>query len=470
MAWTLSQLVEATNGVLTGELLGEDPIRFDSVSTDTRSLKSGALYVALKGAHFDGHAFIAEAVKQGAVAVLISEPVETIVPSVLVEDTRIALGEFAAWHRQQMQLKALIGVTGSNGKTTTKALLANILAKQAQVLATAGNLNNDYGLPRTLLELTSSDEYAVIEMGANHHREIHYLTNIARPDVAVITLAAGAHLEGFGSLEGVIETKGEIMDGLKPGGTIVLNTDSPGFEVWCAKAKRLDLNVLSFGESEQANVRLAAFQQNHDRIHFTLRLTGLDGLGSERSVQASMPMLGFHNAMNAAAAVAACLAAGLTWEQIQPGLEDFDGVAGRLQKSVLPQGVLIDDTYNANPASVKAAIRTLTGLPGDSVACLGAMAELGAESQSLHEEVARYAKEKGMTSLLVFGVAAQSMPEAFGEGGEYFETQEALIARALELIEQNQVQNVLVKGSRSTQMEKVSQAIVATVADRKGNG
>ncbi|KUJ74718.1 UDP-N-acetylmuramoylalanyl-D-glutamyl-2, 6-diaminopimelate--D-alanyl-D-alanine ligase [Thiomicrospira sp. XS5] len=468
MAWTLSQLVDATSGVLTGELLGEDPIRFDSVSTDTRTLKSGALYVALKGANFDGHAFIAEAVKQGAVAVLISEPVETIVPSVLVEDTRIALGEFAAWHRQQMQLKALIGVTGSNGKTTTKALLANILAKQAQVLATAGNLNNDYGLPRTLLELTSSDDYAVIEMGANHHREIHYLTKIARPDVAVITLAAGAHLEGFGSLDGVIETKGEIMDGLKPGGTIVLNTDSPGFEVWCAKAKRLDLKVFSFGESEQANVRLVAFQQNHDRIHFTLRLTGLDG--AERSVQTSMPMLGFHNAMNAAAAVAACLAVGLTWEHIQPGLEDFDGVAGRLQKSALPQGVLIDDTYNANPASVKAAIRTLAGLPGESVACLGAMAELGAESQSLHEEVARYAKEKGVASLLVFGVAAQSMPEAFGEGGEYFETQDALIARAIQLLEQNQVQNVLVKGSRSTQMEKVSQAIVATVADRNDNG
>jgi UDP-N-acetylmuramoyl-tripeptide--D-alanyl-D-alanine ligase len=468
MAWTLSQLVEATNGVLTGELLGEDPIRFDSVSTDTRTLKSGALYVALKGANFDGHAFIAEAVKQGAVAVLISEPVETIVPSVLVEDTRIALGEFAAWHRQKMQLKALIGVTGSNGKTTTKALLANILAKQAQVLATAGNLNNDYGLPRTLLELTSSDDYAVIEMGANHHREIHYLTKIARPDVAVITLAAGAHLEGFGSLDGVIETKGEIMDGLKPGGTIVLNTDSPGFEVWCDKAKRLDLKVFSFGESEQANVRLAAFQQNHDRIHFTLRLTCLDG--AERSVQTSMPMLGFHNAMNAAAAVAACLAVGLTWEQIQPGLEDFDGVAGRLQKSALPQGVLIDDTYNANPASVKAAIRTLAGLPGESVACLGAMAELGAESQSLHEDVARYAKEKGVASLLVFGVAAQSMPEAFGEGGEYFETQDALINRAIQLLEQNQVQNVLVKGSRSTQMEKVSQAIVATVADRNDNG
>jgi UDP-N-acetylmuramoyl-tripeptide--D-alanyl-D-alanine ligase len=468
MAWTLSQLVEATNGVLTGELLGEDPIRFDSVSTDTRTLKSGALYVALKGANFDGHAFIAEAVKQGAVAVLISEPVETIVPSVLVEDTRIALGEFAAWHRQKMQLKALIGVTGSNGKTTTKALLANILAKQAQVLATAGNLNNDYGLPRTLLELTSSDDYAVIEMGANHHREIHYLTKIARPDVAVITLAAGAHLEGFGSLDGVIETKGEIMDGLKPGGTIVLNTDSPGFEVWCDKAKRLDLKVFSFGESEQANVRLVAFQQNHDRIHFTLRLTCLDG--AERSVQTSMPMLGFHNAMNAAAAVAACLAVGLTWEQIQPGLEDFDGVAGRLQKSALPQGVLIDDTYNANPASVKAAIRTLAGLPGESVACLGAMAELGAESQSLHEDVARYAKEKGVASLLVFGVAAQSMPEAFGEGGEYFETQDALINRAIQLLEQNQVQNVLVKGSRSTQMEKVSQAIVATVVDRNDNG
>lgn len=460
MTWDLTDLVEAVNGVLAGELLGDDPVIFTSVSTDTRTLKSGALYIAIKGEHFDGHAFVSDAVRQGAVAVLISELMETVVPAVLVDDTRIAFGQFAAWHRQQMALKGLIGVTGSNGKTTTKALLAHILSKHATVLATQGNLNNDFGLPRTLLELSESDDYAVIEMGANHRKEIAYLTQIAKPDVAVITLAAGAHLEGFGSLQGVIETKGEILEGICEGGVAVLNTDSPGFEYWVEKSRRLQVSVITFGQARFANVQVVDFKQSDSQIIFTLDLNWHEIRQSE---VVTMPVLGFHNAMNAAAAVAACLAAGLSWSEIQPGLVDFGGVSGRLQQSLLPKGILIDDSYNANPSSVKAAIETLVQLPGKSAVCLGGMAELGAESETLHQDVAAFAKDKGIKRLLLFGAATQSMQTVFGEGALWFESQDALAQEAVRLIQQDEIQNILVKGSRSARMERVSETILASL-------
>jgi len=460
MTWNLIDLVEAVKGVLAGELLGNEPVVFTSVSTDTRTLKSGALYIAIKGEHFDGHAFIGDAVRQGAVAVLISEPMETVVPAVLVEDTRIAFGAFAAWHRQQMPLKGLIGVTGSNGKTTTKALLAHILLKHAPVLATQGNLNNDFGLPRTLLELSDSDEYAVIEMGANHRKEIAYLTQLAKPDVAVITLAAGAHLEGFGSLQGVIETKGEILEGVRKGGVGILNTDSPGFEYWVEKSRQLDVSVMTFGQARFANVQVVDFKQSESQITFTL---DLNWQTIRQTEVVTMPVLGFHNAMNAAAAVAACLAIDLPWSDIQPGLVDFGGVSGRLQQSLLPKGVLIDDSYNANPSSVKAAIETLSHLPGKSAVCLGGMAELGEESETLHQDVATFAKEKGVTSLLLFGDATQCMQTVFGEGACWFDSQDALVQEAVRLIQQDEVQNLLVKGSRSAKMERVSETILAAL-------
>lgn len=458
MTWNLIDLVEATHGVLAGELLGDEPVVFTSVSTDTRTLKSGALYIAIKGEHFDGHAFIGDAVRQGAVAVLISEPMETVVPAVLVDDTRIAFGQFAAWHRQKMSLKGLIGVTGSNGKTTTKALLAHILSKHASVLATQGNFNNDFGLPRTLLELSTSDDYAVIEMGANHRKEIAYLTQLAKPDVAVITLAAGAHLEGFGSLQGVIETKGEILEGVREGGMGVLNTDSPGFEYWVEKSQQLGISVMTFGQARFANVQVTDFKQSENQITFTLDLNWQTVRQSE---VVTMPVLGFHNAMNAAAAVAACLAIGLSWCEIQPGLVDFNGVSGRLQQSKLPNGVLIDDSYNANPSSVKAAIEALTQLPGKSAVCLGGMAELGDESEAMHQDVAVFAKEKGVNSLLLFGDATHCMKVTFGKGALWFDAHDALSAEAIRLLEQDKIQNILIKGSRSAKMERVSQKILA---------
>ena len=459
MSWSLEALIEATEGVLAGELLGNEPVVFDSISTDTRTLKSGALYIAIKGEHFNGHDFIAEAVKQGAVAVLISEPVDTIVPAVLVEDTRLALGMFAAWHRQKMPLKKLIAVTGSNGKTTCKNMIRHLLSKEARVLATEGNLNNDFGVPRTLLEITEEDEYAVIEMGANHSGEIDYLSRLAQPDVAVITLAAGAHLEGFGSLEGVIRTKGEILVGLTPNeGVMVLNTGSPGYDYWLEQCQKRALRLITFGVNQAAQLSYHHFRQQQDGIVFEVHYRESTS-DSVKTATATLPVLGEHNALNALAAMAAVMAAGIEFEALPPRLADFSGVTGRLQQVSLPNGLLIDDSYNANPDSMKAALRTLTSLAGESLACLGAMAELGETAEQAHEDVAHYARQQGVRYLLVYGEAAKPMISAFGEGAYWFDNHQALAERAVALIQEQGINHCLVKGSRSSKMETVANLI-----------
>jgi len=467
-AWTLEQLCESTDGDLVGPLTEASNLRFDSVSTDTRTLKPGALYIAIKGEHFDGHAFIEEAVKQGAVAVLVSQDVETVVPGVLVEDTRIALGQFACWHRKQMPLKKLIAVTGSNGKTSVKTLLNSIFSSVGNTLATEGNLNNDFGVPRTLLNLRPEHEYAVIEMGANHPKEIAYLTALALPDIAIINNAAGAHLEGFGSLQGVINTKGEIFQGLnkinaEKDGVAIVNTDSAGYEDWLKMLADLAVNkMIKFGSSDEADVRLMNYQtstNSEEGIAFTLEIAG-------QCHKVSMPILGYHNAMNAAACTAVSLAAGLQWQQIKPGLESFAGVAGRLQKNKINSGWLIDDSYNANPESVKAGIDALVSLPGDSLLCLGAMAEVGETSDQAHAEVAEYAREQGVKHLLVYGEAAQHMPQTFGEHAYYFSSHQALVDSAAEILkdaeQRQQKMNVLTKGSRSAKMELVAKPLIET--------
>lgn len=459
--WEVTQLQASVQGEWLGAFSAA--ARFYGVSTDSRQICPGDLYVAIKGERFDGHAFIAEAVRQGAAAVLVSEPVACAVPAIRVSDTRLALGQFARWHRRRMPLKKLIAVTGSNGKTTTKAMLLNLFANVGKTLATEGNLNNDFGVPRTLLKLRPEHEYAVIEMGANHPQEIEYLTLLAEPDIALLNNASGAHLEGFGSLEGVIATKGEIFLGLNclhGNGWAILNTDSPGFDYWQAETARLQIeNVLSFGEAESADVRLLSYDADSENSHFELSVKG--------QVQTvTMPLLGKHNALNAAACVAACLAAGLEWRQILPGLLSFGGVAGRLQKTALPHGWLIDDSYNANPASVKAGIDTLVSLPGAALLCLGAMGELGSDTLEAHRDIARYAQHKGVAYLLVYGEACQVMPDVFGAQARYFESHEALVKEALRLLQSQRVNNVLVKGSRSAHMEKVVEPLKAAFVSR----
>ena len=464
-AWSLNDLLNSVDGELIGAIDTDDQVQFSSVSTDTRSLQPGALYIAIKGDNFDGHQFIPQAIQQGAVAVLVSDEIDAIVPGVLVEDTRIALGQFAKWHRQQMPVKTLVAVTGSNGKTTNKMLMLNIFDKIGKTLATEGNLNNDFGVPRTLLNLRPEHEFAIIEMGANHPHEIGYLTALAQPDIALITNASGAHLEGFGSLQGVINTKGEIFQGLNQrsenqSGTAIINTDSNGYQDWLGMIAELGINQLkTFGMQSQADIAISNFASTESGIEFDLVVDG-----QKHSV--TMPVLGQHNAYNAAACTAVALSAGLDWSQISLGLQTFTGVAGRLQRQPIQSGWLIDDSYNANPESVKAGINALVGLAGESILCLGAMAELGETALQMHQEVATYAKEQGVSYLFAYGKGAEQMPESFGQQSAFFESHEKLSEKVIEILaqknEQNLKLNVLVKGSRSAQMELITQAIISS--------
>lgn len=489
--WTLADLCQSVDGELIGALKAEQQSCFTSISTDSRTLKAGALYIAIKGENFDGHKYIKQAIQQGAVAVLMSDiefSDDLAVPGVLVDDTRIALGLFAKWHRLQMPLKKLIGVTGSNGKTTIKTLLLGIFQQVGKTLATEGNLNNDFGVPRTLLNLRPEHEFAIIEMGANHREEIGYLTHLALPDIALINNASGAHLEGFGSLQGVIEAKGEIFQGLNQRiatigehsddsinrgtkqGVAIINCDSPGYEDWLVMTSNLGIEkVVSFGadpgSSHDADVRVSHFKVTDSGICFDLHMSErLDLSHKVVHKTVEMPVLGQHNALNAAACVAVALSAGLSWSQIQPGLVRFSGVPGRLQKQAIKTGWLIDDSYNANPASVKAGIDALTSLPGLSILCLGAMGELGDTAFAAHQEIALYAKQKGVDFLLSYGQATEQMASEFGKQASYFESHERLTAALTEILLQqaqdNQLANVLVKGSRSAQMERVAHAVI----------
>ena len=460
--WNIEQLQAATDGDLVGPLA--DAVYFDSISTDTRTLKPGALYIAIKGQNFDGHDFVEQAVKQGAAAVLVSSDVDTIVPGVMVEDTRIALGQFAKWHRQQMPVKKLIAVTGSNGKTSVKTLLQGIFSLAGETLATEGNLNNDFGVPRTLLNLRPEHEYAVIEMGANHPKEISYLTALACPDIAIINNAGAAHLEGFGSLQGIIDTKGEIFQGLnqigdEQAGFAILNTDSPGYQDWQEMLVELDIkHKIEFGAKPYADMQLVGVKtssSSDEAITFDLIENGV-------THSMIMPMLGYHNAMNAAACAAIARAAQLDWSYITQGISEFTGVAGRLQKNRIQNGWLIDDSYNANPESVKAGIDVLCSLEGDAIVCLGAMGEVGDTSKVVHDDIAEYAKNKGVKHLFVYGEDAQFMPQTFGQGAAYFVNHSDMVDEVTKKIqtESKTLVNILVKGSRSAKMEEVAKPLI----------
>lgn len=465
--WTLQALIQATGGSLLGPVTNPEAIRFDSISTDTRTLVPGALYIAIKGENFDGHCFVEQAVKQGAAAVLVEEDMTLTIPGVVVENTRLGLGLFAKWHRQHMPVSKLIAITGSNGKTTVKTLLNNMFTSAGNTLATQGNLNNDLGVPRTLLNLRPEHEYAVIEMGANHQHEIDYLTSLALPDIAILNNAAGAHLEGFGSLEGVIQSKGEIFQGLNQkqdadntplerSGVAVINTDSEGYDEWQRLLETLGVvHVVRFGTKDEADVKMQnVVSDSSEGIQFDL-------CTSTEKYHTSMPMLGRHNAMNAAACSAVALAAGLSWPQILSAIEAFTGVPGRLQKTSISHGWLIDDSYNANPESVKAGIDALTTLSGRSILCLGAMAEIGESSDEKHAEVAEYARQKGVSHLFVYGQATAVMPSVFGEQSHYFECHQSLIEAVSDVLDSAQGKmNLLIKGSRSASMEKVTQPLL----------
>ena len=438
-----SQIAE----LLAADHLGTD-VEVAGVSTDTRQLSPGQLFVALKGPNYDGHAFINQASEKGAAACLVEKPVENI-NCIVVGDTRLALGKLAAAWRQQLPA-SVIGITGSNGKTTVKELLPSILSVTGEVLATRGNLYKDIGMPLTLLELDERHAYAVIEMGANHPGEIAYLTEIARPDVALITNAGMAHLEGFGSVEGVARAKGEIYAGLGQDGIAVVNNDDDYAEYW--KSLNSKRKVISFGTVQGSDISATVEVMQDSQ---KLAVSTPNG-----EVDVNLKLLGKHNVLNALAAITAANAIDIPLHAIKQGLESLHPVNGRLQlKPGIKGSRVIDDTYNANPTSLYAALDVLDDFPGRHFLALGDMGELGGNAESLHTEAGTRAKQSGVDNLYALGSLARHAADSFGKSSYSFNSHDEMIAQLKNDLEQDVT--LLVKGSRLMQMEKIVTACVS---------
>jgi len=410
------------------------------------------LFFALHGPNFDGLEFVAAAASKNAVAAVVESCVDSDIANITVEDTRVALGELAASWRQQMPAK-VVAVTGSNGKTTVKEMIASCLSQSAKTLATEGNLNNDIGLPLMMSRLGREHEFAVFELGANHPEEIGYLTALASPSVVVITNAAAAHLEGFGSVAGVARGKGEILQGKQKPDYAILNRDDEYFDFWESMA--IDLPIISFGTDQRASVYASSVKATMDGSEFTLKMP-------DAALEIALPLAEEHNVLNACAAAATSITVGLTPQQIKAGLENIRPVSGRLQAI---DGIgdirLFDDSYNANPASVIAAAKFLASQPGESCLVLGDMAELGTDAAELPAAVGKAIREAGITRLFATGEQTKTAVSAFDENAEWFPTVELLIAALTQLVNLRGEINVLIKGSRSMRMERVVKALLA---------
>ncbi|MGH8129657.1 MAG: UDP-N-acetylmuramoyl-tripeptide--D-alanyl-D-alanine ligase [Steroidobacteraceae bacterium] len=446
----------------TGGRLGGSDREFSGVSIDSRTLERGQLFFALRGERFDGHAFVARAAEKGAAGAVVEQTLDCTVPQVVVRDSQAALTVLAsAWRGRCKAL--VIGVGGSNGKTTTKELLAGILAAAGPTLATRGNLNNHIGVPLTLLRLEPAHRYAVIEMGANHPGEIAALAALAAPAIALVTNAGDEHLEGFGDLAGVAHAEGEMYAALPSTGTAVINADDPFNKLWRTLAR--GRRVVRFGIDAPAEARASAIQVRVEAGAFVTTFT-LDLAGEKARVR--LGLAGRHNVSNALAAAAAAHAAGVGLAAIVAGLERVRPVAGRLQLKAGPRGSwLIDDSYNANPSSVRAGIDVLCALPGEHWLALGEMAELGAEAVSSHTGVGDYARRAGVTRLFALGDATRHAVAAFGARASWYEDGAGLgdaLATGLDA-----GVTVLIKGSRINRLERVVERLIQPLA-AAGNG
>jgi UDP-N-acetylmuramoyl-tripeptide--D-alanyl-D-alanine ligase len=449
MAWRLSEIVRCAGGKVSG-----DDREFTSVSTDTRTIQRGALFVALTGPTFDGHDFVVAAAQSGAAAALVSRQLPVDLPQVVVPDPLAALSEFAREWRRQFRIP-LVGVTGSNGKTTTKELIGAILTQLGPTLVTRGNLNNHIGVPLTLLELKPEHRYAVIEMGANHIGEIAHLASIAEPTIGIVTNAGAAHLEGFGSLQGVATGKGEMFQALPIEGVAVINADDQFAPVWrdLSTADR----ILTFGFEQPADFMAHRVREISVAAGFR---SEFDLATPDGTVAATLPLAGLHNLRNALGAAAAACAAGASIEQIVVGFAAMKTVSGRLElKPAINGAYLVDDSYNANPSSLKAGLDAMRSFGGARWLVLGEMKELGDASDELHAEVGRYARQTGVQRLLAIGEGARYSVEAFGPGGQWFADIDALIRDAKSSLTSGVA--VLIKGSRANRLERVSAALSA---------
>jgi len=432
--------------------------RFQSVSTDTRSVGKGQLFVAIRGEFFDGHDFLAMAKERGAVAALVDERHDANsapLPLLIADETRQALGRLGRNWRLRFA-PALIAITGSNGKTTTKEMLASILRRHAGedgALATRGNLNTDIGVPMTLLGMRASHRYCAIELGMNHPGEIALLAKIAQPTVALVNNAQREHLEFMQSVEAVAAENASVFDALPGHGVAVLNADDAMAGVFREKAgarRRVEFGI----DAGEVTGSYALKSLESDIVVRT----------PSGEARATLAIPGLHNVRNALAAAACAHAAGIPADAIGSGLSAFRPYAGRLQvKKTAAGATLIDDSYNANPDSVRAAIDVLASCPGPTALVLGDMGEVGQQGPEFHAEVGRYARERGISVLLGLGSATPAAVKAFGDGGRHFESAEKLVG------EVKGVTTILVKGSRFMKMEQVVAALVGEMRGAKGS-
>ena len=450
IALRLTEAATAVEGMLTGAD-GE----FRGVSTDTRALVADNLFFALRGARHDAHELLDDAVRAGAAGVVVEHAAPVAAPQIVVPNTRRALGELAAAWRARFDLP-LVAITGSNGKTTVKEMLASILRQRGPVLATKGNLNNEIGVPLTLFGLGAEHCYAVLELGANHPGEIGQLVSLVRPTVAAITLCAPAHLEGFGSIAGVARAKAEIFGQLDASGTAVFNGDDACASDWHRAAGKA--RVLRFGLTEGLDVTARDIVWDPSRA-----VTRFELVADDKRTPVTLALPGMHNVRNALAAAACAIALGVDLATIAAGLDQIRAVSGRLQAKRGQAGaLLLDDTYNANPGSLAAAIETLVQFPGEHWLVLGDMGELGAQAIALHHQAGVQARAAGVAHLLTIGPLARHAAEGFGIGAESYAEVAAAIERLLEVTRAPAV--LLVKASRAMRLERVVAALAAQEA------
>ena len=448
---TLASAADVMQGVLHG-----NDAPYAGISTDTRTVQTGELFFAISGPNFDGAEFVAQAAAKGAVGAVVAGEADGDIAQITVDDTRLALGRLGSAWRQQ-QNATVVGITGSNGKTTLKEMIAACLAESAPTLATAGNLNNDIGMPLMLLRIDAAHRYAVIEMGANHGGEIEYLTKLALPDVVVITNAGPSHLEGFGSLQGVAHGKGEILQCSKRPQCAVLNADDDYFDYWRELVD--DVPVLSFGLDGDADVKASNIETDKTSTSFSLAISG-------EQLEVRLPLAGIHNVRNACAAAAVAHALDIPLAKIKTGLESISPVSGRLQPTAgLNGATLFDDSYNANPVSVMAAGEFVAALDGSNWMVLGDMGELGDEASLLHRQMGEALRDIGIDRVFAVGELSKATIDGFGAGGTWFASMEDLVAGITTDLHANV--NLLVKGSRSARMERAVDAFRAAESMRR---
>jgi UDP-N-acetylmuramoyl-tripeptide--D-alanyl-D-alanine ligase len=441
-----------------GTLVGADG-PYAAVSTDSRSIGAGDLFVALRGPNFDGAAFIPQCRAAGAAGAVAPEAVPGF-PTVVVDDTLGALQRAARDWRAGFR-GPLVGVAGSNGKTTCKEMITAILAEAGPTLSTRGNLNNHIGVPLTLLRLDPAHRFAVVEMGANRAGDVAELAGFAAPTVGIVTNAGAEHLEGFGSLEGVALAEGELFAALGADGTAVVNVDDAYAALWRGMTRA---RVVGFGTSAAADFRAAELRTGVDGHGFVTRFR-LESPAGRAEVE--LRLAGMHNVVNAAGAAAAAVAAGATLDHVVAGLAAMRPVPGRLAfRKGLAGAWVIDDSYNANPSSMQAGIDVLAGLEGRRWLAIGDMAELGSHAEAAHADTGRYARERGVERLFAVGDLARLAVEAFGAGARWFPDAAAMTG-ALRA-ELGPDVRVLVKGSRFNRLERVVEAIAPAAAATEG--